>query len=50
MLIYGKTHDTLGFCATTDHLIYATEIVNNVAQRPPLQESLNDLCMFSHKT
>lgn len=48
MPIYGKTHDTLGFGATTDHLIYATEIANNVAHGPPLQESLNDLSMFSH--
>lgn len=50
MPIYGKTHDTLGFGATTDHLIYATEIANNVAHGPPLQESLNDLSMFSHWT
>lgn len=28
MAICGETHSTLGFCATTDHLIYATEIVD----------------------
>lgn len=26
MAICGETHSALGFCATTDHLIYATEI------------------------
>lgn len=50
MPICGKTQDTQGFCTMTDHPIYATEIADHAARRPPPQESLNALSVFSHWT